>query len=175
MRYNSNPPVQPRRKFVTGIATGLAAFVAAPELLAQAAAPAQKPGANPLRTALHHKIDFKVPAGRIYDALLDPVQFAKLTGAPAEIDAKAGGTFSLFGARIVGRNIELVPGQRIVQAWRPAHWDAGVYSIVRFELKSLAAGTSLLLDHIGFPEGDADSLEQGWREHYIETLEKYFA
>jgi activator of HSP90 ATPase len=175
MGYDANPRAQARRKFVAGMAVSLGSMAAGSGVMAQAARAIQKPNADPLRTSLRYKIEFKVPPGRIYDALLDPAQFTRLTGAPAEIDAKAGGAFSLFGARIVGRNIELVPGLRIVQAWRPAHWDAGVYSIVRFELKPLPAGASLTLDHTGFPEGDADSLDKGWHQHYIETLGKYFA
>jgi Activator of Hsp90 ATPase homolog 1-like protein len=55
---------------------------------------------------------------------------------PANIDPAAGGAFSMFGRVIMGRNIELIPNQRIVQAWRPTRWDPGVYSIVKFELKT---------------------------------------
>ncbi len=61
----------------------------------------------------------------IYEALLDAKKFNAFPGAPAEIDRKAGGAFSMFGGQIVGRNIELVPNQRIVQAWRPSPLGAG--------------------------------------------------
>lgn len=79
----------------------------------------------------------------------------------------------MFGGMIVGRNVELVPNQRIVQAWRPTHWDPGVYSIVRFELKAQGPGTLVVLDHTGFPEGEFDHLDLGWRSHYWEPLKKY--
>ena len=75
--------------------------------------------ANRSRTYLHQEVDFKATPQRIYDVLLDSKQFAACTGMAAEIDPKAGGAFSMFGGLIVGRNIELVPAQRIVQAWRP--------------------------------------------------------
>jgi activator of HSP90 ATPase len=129
--------------------------------------------ANRTRTSLHEDIDMKAGAQRIYEVLLDAKQFAAFTGMPAEIDPKEGGAFSMFGGQIVGRNIELVPNQRIVQAWRPTHWDAGIYSIVKFELKAQNAGTTIALDHTGFPEGDFDHLELGWHEHYWKPLEKY--
>jgi uncharacterized protein YndB with AHSA1/START domain len=73
---------------------------------------------------------------RIYEILLDSKQFAAFTGMLANIDPAAGGAFSMFGRVIMGRNIELIPNQRIVQAWRPTRWDPGVYSIVKFELKT---------------------------------------
>jgi activator of HSP90 ATPase len=79
----------------------------------------------------------------------------------------------MFGGLIVGRNVELLPNKRIVQAWRPSHWDPGVYSIVRFQLKPQGSGTKVVLDHIGFPQGDYDHLEAGWRAHYSDGLAKY--
>jgi activator of HSP90 ATPase len=94
---------------------------------------------------------------------------------PAEIDPKAGGAFTTFGGQIEGRTVELVANQRVVQAWRPTHWDPGVYSIVRFELKPQGAGAIVVLDHTGFPEGDFDHLTWGWNAHYWEPLKKFFA
>lgn len=71
----------------------------------------------------------------------DHAAFAALTGMPAGIDPNPGGAFKTFGGLIVGRNIELLPNQRIVQAWRPTHCNPGVYSIVKFELKPQSSGT----------------------------------
>ena len=48
---------------------------------------------------------------------------------PAEINREAGGAFSLFKGHIIGRNVELIPNQRIVQAWRVVTWPEGAYSI----------------------------------------------
>jgi activator of HSP90 ATPase len=45
-----------------------------------------------------------------------------------------GGAFTLFGGYITGRHVELVPNDRIVQAWRTGGWAPGVYSIAKFEL-----------------------------------------
>jgi activator of HSP90 ATPase len=129
--------------------------------------------ANAKRTSLHLDFDYKASPQRIYEALLDSKQFAVFSGMPAEIDPKEGGAFSMFGGMIVGRNVELVPNQRVVQAWRPTHWDPGVYSIVRFELKPRDSETMLVLDHTGFPEGEFDHLEWGWNNHYGEPLKKF--
>ena len=131
--------------------------------------------AKQARTALHFEADLAASPQHIYEVLLDPKQFAAMTAQPAQIDAKEGGAFSMFGGRIVGRNVELIPGQRIVQAWRPTHWDAGIYSIVKFEFREHGLKTTLLLDHTGFPAAEADHLESGWTEHYLNPLAKYLA
>jgi activator of HSP90 ATPase len=62
-----------------------------------------------------------------------------------------------------------------VQAWRPASWEPGIYSIVRFEIKPRGAESTMVLDHTGFAEGLADHLSSGWQEHYLDTMRKYFA
>ena len=131
--------------------------------------------ANQTRTSLHQEIDFKASLQRIYAVLLESNQFAAFTGLPAEIDPTAGGAFSMFGRLIVGRNVELIPNQRIVQAWRPASWDQGVYSIVKFELKEEGSQTKVVLDHTGFPEGKFGDLDSGWHERYWDPLKKFLA
>jgi activator of HSP90 ATPase len=166
-----------RRQMIAGAAIAIGSLAASARVFGQPRQQSMKEtpstGANAKRTSIHVETDFKANPARIYEALLDSKQFAAFSGMPAEIDPKAGGAFSMFGGMIVGRNIELVPNQRIVQAWRPGHWDPGVYSIVKFEMKAKDSGAMLILDHTGFPEGDYDSLLSGWNEHYIDRLTKF--
>jgi len=132
--------------------------------------------ANKSRTFLHQEIDYKASAERIYQVLLSSKDFAAFSGAAAEIDPKAGGSFSMFGGLVVGRNVELVPNQRIVQAWRLSQEFAeGIYSLVKFELKDENYQTRVILDHTGFPEGHFDHLYVGWTSHYWEPLRKFLA
>lgn len=137
--------------------------------------------------SIHQVVTFKASRKRIYEALTDAKQFDKiiqLSGVmqsmhlgdkPAEISPEVGGAFALFGGYIVGRHVELVPDERIVQAWRAGNWSAGVYSIARFELAEQGSGTTLVFDHTGFPKGDAESLASGWKAHYWEPLAKLLA
>ena len=133
-----------------------------------AQAQTQKPG-----TTIHFDVDYKTTPERIYQLLLDAKKFAACSGLPAEIDPKPGGWFKLFSGQIEGRNVELVPNQRIVQAWRPASWPAGVYSIARFELVPRGTGTRIVFDHVGFTEDKQEHLASGWEEHYWAPLHKY--
>lgn|ERR1041385_801296 len=123
---------------------------------------------------IHQEIDFHASPNKVYEALLDTRQFAAFSGRAAEINREVGGAFSLFKGHIIGRNLELAPNKRIVQAWRVVTWPEGAYSIVRFELKPQGAGTQLVFDHIGFPEGLHDHLAAGWEENYWSLLKKYF-
>src|SRR5271155_3749485 len=145
------------------------------------------------RTAesIHQEAVFKASRKRVYEALTDAKQFDKviqLSGVlqsmhlgdkPAEISREVGGAFSLFGGYITGRHVELVPDERIVQAWRAGGWPPGVYSIAKFELVEQGSGTNIgtkiVFDHTGFPKGEGESLASGWKAHYWEPLAKLLA
>jgi len=130
--------------------------------------------------SIHQEVVFKASRKRVYEALTDAEQFTKVVrlskvpgGQAAVISKEAGGAFSAFGGYITGRHIELVPNERIVQAWRAGGWEAGKYSIARFELKEQGAQTKLVFDHTGFPNGSAQELLDGWNTNYWEPLRKY--
>ena len=129
---------------------------------------------NDKSITIHQEIDFNASPQRIYEALLDAKQFTAFSGRAAEINREVGGAFSLFDGHINGRNVELVPNKRIVQAWRTVDWPEGVYSIAKFELKAQGPGTHLVFDHVGFPERLHDHLAAGWEENYWSLLRKYF-
>jgi activator of HSP90 ATPase len=133
---------------------------------------AQESSVKPV--TIHEELEFKVIPHRLYEALLDSRQFTTFSGMPGEIHREAGGAFTLFGGQITGRNVELIPDRRIVQAWRAASWPEGVYSIARFELEAKGDGTRLVFDHTGFPAGLKEHLAGGWQEHYFGPLKKYF-
>lgn len=139
--------------------------------------------------SIHQTVVFKASRKRVYEALTDEKQFdkvAKLSAAvaqagmalgnkPTQIAREVGGTFTLFGGHIVGRHVELVPGERIVQAWRVATWETGVYSIARFQLAEEGSGTKLIFDHAGFPQGLGQHLAEGWKGNYWEPMQKVLA
>jgi uncharacterized protein YndB with AHSA1/START domain len=138
--------------------------------------------------SIHQEVILKVEPARVYGALTDAKQFQEVMllsaagksgmvqmKSPAEISRDAGGAFTLFGGHISGRHIELIPNERIVQAWRAGDWAIGIFSIARFQLAKDGAGTRLVFDHTGFPVGQAEHLAAGWKANYWEPLEKFLA
>jgi activator of HSP90 ATPase len=137
--------------------------------------------------SIHQEPSFEATRKRVYEALTDTKQFDKVTELsgvmkslsqmkkPTAISRQVGGAFALFGGYIVGRHIELVPNELIVQAWRVGSWERGVYSIVRFELTEQGVGTKIVFDHTGFPGGEGEHLASGWQAHYWGPLEKFLS
>ena len=125
---------------------------------------------------IRQEVVFKASAKRVYEALTDSKKFSAVSGgAPAEISRDPGGEFSCFGGHIVGRNLELVPNRRLVQAWRAKDWSEGTYSVVRFEFEEAAGETKLTFDHSGFPAEAKPHLEGGWHKMYWEPLRQYLS
>lgn len=153
-----------------------------------ATGPAVNDGLSHTSEAIHQEVRFNASRKRLYQALTDTQQFDQVTrlsaawkvvgvpgASPTRISRHAGGTFSLFGGHITGRQIELLDDQRIVQAWRELSWSPGDYSIARFVLAAEGSGTRLIFDHRGFPEGAGGHLAAGWYANYWEPLATYLS
>lgn len=122
---------------------------------------------------IHHDVTFEASPARVYRALMDSAEHTEYTGLPADIGATEGEAFSLFGGRVTGRHLELVPDRRIVQAWRATHWPDGAHSIVRIELHPEGEHTRLILNHDAVPEAHAAHVDRHWRTRYWEALTCY--
>ena len=128
-----------------------------------------------MSSTLEQEVVLPADPRRVYQTLTESRPFGDATGDAAEIGAGVGAAFSCFGGRITGRHIEMLPGERLVQAWRSKSWAPGIYSIVRFELKPEGARTRLSFTHSGFPEGEFQHLSEGWKMMYWDRLQTYLA
>jgi uncharacterized protein YndB with AHSA1/START domain len=180
-RSGSDSPTTTRRALIAGASVGVGSVALRP----RAALVAGDDDISHSAEAIHQEVMLKAPRARVYAVLTDAKLFQQLvllSGAvksgmvsatqAASITSEAGGAFSIFGGHVSGRIIELVPNERVVQAWRPADWAPGLYSIVRFELLESGAGIRLVFDHAGFPKGRAEHLAAGWKANYWEPLAK---
>ncbi len=118
---------------------------------------------------------FSAPRSQVFAAIAESDRHSAVTGAPADLPAEAGAPFTTHGGAIEGRLLDVATGERIVQAWRPADWPAGVYSVVRYDFADDGDGTQITLTHSAVPEGAAEHLEAGWQNMYWDPLAAYLA
>ena len=182
-----------RRALALGIALVPAGFTlatrssAAPATMA-ASKVVESDGLTHASETIHQEVTFKASRQRVYAALTSSKSFDAVTrlsdaialvtapdATPTSISGKVGGSFTLFGGYITGRNLELIPNERLVQAWRTSSWDAGDFSIVKFVLAVDGEGTKLTFDHRGFPDGQGGHLAEGWHTHYWDPLAKFLS
>lgn len=120
---------------------------------------------------IKQKVKFKLSPERIYEILSDSKLHSKLTGQKAVISKDVGGAFSTHGGRVSGINVDLVPGKRVVQAWRSKDFPVGAYSMASFELsRAPDGGTQLVLTHRGVPKGLIPAVEKDWRATYWDNI-----
>jgi uncharacterized protein YndB with AHSA1/START domain len=131
-------------------------------------------------TSIHQEGHVAASPQQVFELLTSGSLFSAATGQPAELTDRAGDAFSVFGGRVEGRQIELVPGQRVVQAWRfgtahPSPWEPGIYSTVRFALEPAGDGTRLVIDHTGVPAEWIEHISLGYPAFYRDPIAKFFA
>ena len=116
---------------------------------------------------IKHKVRFKIPPEMIYDLLADSRKRTEVTGRKAVMSNKVGGKFSTDAGQVTGVNVDLVPGRRLVQAWRRRDFPEGIYSMAAITLNPIpSGGTELVLTHRGVPKHLLDQIEDYWRLGY---------
>jgi uncharacterized protein YndB with AHSA1/START domain len=58
----------------------------------------------------------------IYEAWLDSLAHPEMTGGEANMSDEIGAEVSAWDGYVSGRNLELIPSERIVQSWRPSEF-----------------------------------------------------
>jgi len=113
---------------------------------------------------------------QVYEAWLDSVAHSEMTGGEAEMSGEIGAEVSAWDGYITGSNLELVPGERIVQSWRTSEFDDEHQdSIVTLMLEPVEEGTLLTLVHSNVPDEHRSYEEGGWESRYFEPMKVYFA
>lgn len=118
-----------------------------------------------------------IPASpeEIYQAWLDSLAHSEMTGGGATMSDELGAEVSAWDGYISGRNLELIPGERIVQSWRTSEFaDEHEDSIVTIVLEEVDDGTLLTIEHANVPDEQRSYEEGGWQSNYFEPMVAYF-
>jgi activator of HSP90 ATPase len=124
--------------------------------------------------SIQQQVTIPADPAQVYAVLADAEALSALSGMSGAVGQSAGEEFSAFDGHVTGRQIELVPGERIVQTWRFPVWEPGTYSIVRFTLAAEAGGTRLVIDQHGEPEAWHDHVDANWPTFYLTPLTRHF-
>jgi uncharacterized protein YndB with AHSA1/START domain len=112
----------------------------------------------------------------IYRAWLDTRLHGAMTGGAALMSSQPGAKVSAWDGYISGTNIELVPGERIVQTWRTTKFaETDPDSTITVQLLSTPEGTRLTLTHSDVPDGHTGYEQGGWQQFYFEPMRRYFS
>ena len=108
----------------------------------------------------------------VYNALTNEATIQLWSGEEAIMPSNTGEEFSLWGGSITGKNIELVPGKKIVQEWYFGEQE--LPSIVTIILHPGKKGTSAELRHTNIPDEDLENISEGWDENYFGSIIDFY-
>ncbi len=107
------------------------------------------------------------PPERLYDMYLDAEIHGAFTGAPVEIEPRAGAAFRAFNGALTGTVLHVAPKRLIVQAWRSINWPAGaIDSTLTLSFWPEGDGGRIELVHANVPEEDFAGVSHGWEKYY---------
>lgn len=110
----------------------------------------------------------------IFHAWLDSYEHSQMTGSPAQVTPQVGAEFSAWDGYIFGKNLELQPGKRILQAWRTTEFQENdADSLVEVLLEPVDGGTRVTLRHSELP-AESDQYLQGWIDYYFTPMKAFF-
>lgn len=112
------------------------------------------------------------PPEEVYLGLTKAQSIQLWTGAEVEFEEEIGTEFSFWDGDIVGKNLELEPGKKIVQQWY--FGEESEPSIVTIKLHPDKKGTSLEFVQTNIPDEDFEEFTEGINEHYLGGLADFF-
>jgi activator of HSP90 ATPase len=119
-------------------------------------------------------VTFKASPEELFEMFTDSKKHTAATGAKASVSAKAGAKWVAFDGMILGKNLMVVPGRMIVQAWRASHWkDSDLDSILIMNFSQAPGGGKIDLVHVGVPQHDHQGVTKGWPLYYWEPWKAY--
>ena len=125
--------------------------------------------------SIRQTVTFDASPEEIYALLMDQKKHSAITGTKVIMSTKVNGKFNIFDGYCHGFNIELIEGKRIVQAWHFTEdgWPESHFSICTFLLEKAGNKTKLNFLQTFVPEHKVDSLKEGWKKYYWDTMKAY--
>jgi len=124
------------------------------------------------------ELEFYVHAtpDEVMELLTNPDFIKDWSGAAAQIEKKEGGQFVMFDGWVRG-NILSIGENELSYTWKPSEWTAATpASVVKYRLEEAEHGTTVHLEHSGFPnEEEMENYKTGWEEHFFGPIGEYLA
>ncbi len=124
---------------------------------------------------ISQRVKFSASPETLFEMYMDSKKHSAATGAPAKLSRKVGGAWSAHSEAIGGKNLQIIPGKQIVQAWRAGFWKKDELSVLIMTFEKTPGGTLVEIIHVGVPQHDQNGVRNGWSKYYWKPWKKYLA
>jgi len=115
--------------------------------------------------------DIKAEPQDVFTALTNPFTIELWSGNKAIMSPEVGFEFSLWDGDITGKNLEVIPDEKLVQEWYFGEEDEQLKSIVSIKLWKKKSNTSVELNHTNIPDEAYENIVEGWNEAYLGAIQ----
>jgi activator of HSP90 ATPase len=123
---------------------------------------------------IKQNIQFNCSNIDLYDYLINPKKFSKITGGKVNNTGKIGGKFSLYDDYIFGENKELVPGKKIVQKWSCQDYPDNQFSVITILINKKTEKTCEIdFTQTDVPDDLYEDLNLLWSEFYWDPIKDH--
>lgn len=112
--------------------------------------------------------EIKAEPEDVFTALTNPFTIELWSGEKAQMSDQAGDEFSLWGGDIIGKNIEVIKNEKLVQQWY--FGEEGLESIVTIKIWPKKSHTSIELLHTNIPDEAYENILEGWNDAYFGAI-----
>ena len=113
---------------------------------------------------------------QLYDLYMDSKKHSQSTGEAAKILNKEGAAFTAYSGYITGKNLQLVPGKSIVQAWRSKDFTkSDVDSTFTLLFEKKGNDTTVHMVHANIPNAEAAGIKKGWNDFYWKPWKNFLS
>lgn len=124
---------------------------------------------------IRQEVIFNALPDEVYNLLMNEDLHSTFTGSETVISNTEGKSFSAYDGYITGKNVELIPGEKIVQEWRAEEegWPEDHFSKVVFTFARYGKGkTKMIFEQTGVPAHKAAAIDKGWQEYYWQPMKE---
>lgn len=117
------------------------------------------------------RIKIKAEPADVFAALTNPFTIELWSGYAAEMSQEPGSEFSMWDGDITGHIIELVPNEKVVQAWNFGEQEQ--LSIVTIKIFADRNNSQVDLLHTNIPADAFNEIVEGWNEYYLGAIKNF--
>jgi len=117
---------------------------------------------------------FKVPPQQLFDVFVEKSLIVSWTNGPCDVDAKEGGSFSLFSGMVTGQFEKLESPKQIQMRWRLRSYPDKHYAKVKFTFTDKGDETEMKINATNVPKACAGETETGFQRYYLSNIGRTF-
>lgn len=118
-----------------------------------------------------YKTYFQIKAepADVFTALVNPFTIELWSGESAIMTTEIGAEFSLWGGDIIGKNMEIIENEKLVQEWFFGEEGENA-SIVTIKIWPKGGSSSIQLTHTNIPDEAYENIVEGWNDAYLGAI-----